>query len=78
MTTLTCWSEGCTEPPTSVVIVPSYEDGPHTPYIPKHYVDATCDGHAPELMHELLNSGFPGEDITTATIDRKEHEDAQA
>ena len=70
MTPLPCWKKRtneCDEPATAVVIVPSYE-----PDLPEHYVEPTCDGHAPELMHELLTSdGYTREELTTATVDKE-------
>ena len=71
--------EECDDIPTAVVLVPMY---PMTPLpgeipLPEYWPVLVCDGHAPELMHELLSEGHERDDLITTTIDRKETDDAK-
>lgn len=64
---LTCISDECNEPATSVIITDT--EAPVKHLADAYYVTGTCDLHAPETMHEMLNSGVTRDEMVTAAID---------
>jgi hypothetical protein len=66
-TMLTCASfEDCTEQVTGVIILTHDEE----PALGTEVI-AHCDGHAPEVMHELITDGYDRTQMVTCTINER-------
>ena len=53
--------DGCTDPVTGVIILT--DDPNEGPEVVAH-----CDGHAPEIMHELIADGHNRHEMVTCTV----------
>lgn len=59
-------AEPCAEPAVVVVFAPTFTEDPDEP---EHWPIFACTDHAPEVMHELLQT-FERADLITCTIDK--------